>query len=274
MIENILEAFTQPFMQRALITGLFIGVLLAALGVFVLIKKMAFFGDGVAHASLAGIAIGLLAGIEPLYIAIIYAVAIALAMYWLEKRSRLSSDAVIGIFFTASLALGVLLLSFQQSYQPDLISFLFGNILSVTTTEAIMIVLISLAALISLVLLWRRLSLLVFDNVQAQLQGFKVQALSIFLYVVMAIAIVLGVKLIGVILVSALLIIPPATSKLWARSFRGLIRGSIILVLVIVFFGLLISYGLDLPSGAVIVLVGFLIFIFTLLFKSFLKTQN
>ncbi|MFC1721607.1 metal ABC transporter permease [Patescibacteria group bacterium] len=264
MIDILREMLTEPFMQRALITGAFVGVLLAVLGVFVLIKRMAFFGDGVAHASLAGIAIGLLAGIEPLLIAMLFAIGIALAMYALEKRSSLSTDAVIGIFFTSSLALGVLLLSWQSSYQPDLMSFLFGNILAVTRVDAIMIILVATGLLITIALLSRKLSLLVIDQEQAKLQGIRDQALMIFLYIALAVAIVLGVKLVGVILVSALLIIPAAGAKLWVRSFAGLRRTSVILALVMVIAGLILSYVLDLPSGAVIVIVGFGLFLLSL----------
>lgn len=268
MIDNVMDIITLPFMQRALLAGIFIGVLLATLGVFVLIKKMAFFGDGVAHASLAGIAIGLVGGFEPLPVAIIFAVIIALAMYWLERKSRLSSDAVVGIFFTASLAAGVIILSFQKAYQPDLVSFLFGNILAVTWAEAILIIFLALIILLVLIILWRRLVLLSLDEDQARLQGLRFHWLYIFLYVALAIAIVLGVKLIGVILVSALLVIPTAAAKLLSRSFRGFVRGSIGLSILMVVIGLVLSFILDLPAGAVIVLVGFLVFLLSLLINS------
>ena len=268
MIDTLTDIISLPFMQRALLAGIFIGVLLATLGVFVLIKKMAFFGDGVAHASLAGIAIGLVGGFEPLPVAIIFAVIIALAMYWLERKSRLSSDAVVGIFFTASLAAGVIILSFQKAYQPDLVSFLFGNILAVTWAEAILIIVLALVILLVLIILWRRLVLLSLDEDQARLQGLRFHWLYVFLYIALAIAIVLGVKLIGVILVSALLVIPTAAAKLLSRSFRGFVRGSIALSLLMVVIGLFLSFVLDLPAGAVIVLVGFFIFLLSLLLNS------
>lgn len=265
MVDLLGQMLSEPFMQRALIAGVFVSMLLAVLGVFVLIKRMTFFGDGVAHASLAGIAIGLLAGVEPLLIAILFAVGIALAMYFLEKRSALSTDVVIGIFFTTSLALGVLLLSWQSSYQPDLISFLFGNILAITQGDAAMIVIVATALLIIITFFARKLSLLVIDEEQAKLQGIKTQALMIFLYIALAVAIVLAVKLVGVILASALLIIPVAGAKMWAKSFTGFRGISVILALVMVVIGLLLSYVLDLPSGAVIVIVGFIIFLFSLI---------
>ncbi len=271
MLDLFLEAFSHSFMQRALIAGIFIGIVLAVLGVFVLIKKMAFFGDGVAHASLAGIAIGLIAGFEPLPIAIAFAIGISLAMYFFEKKSSLSTDSIIGIFFTTSLALGVLILSFSDSYQPDLISFLFGNILSVTQGEALTIILVGMGLLVAFVFLWRKLSLLVLDPEQAKLQGLKTNALTIFLYISLAVAIVLGVKLVGVILVSALLIIPPSSAKLLAKSFKSLIVSSVIIVIIIVFVGLISSYVMDLPAGAMIVIVGFVVFVISLVIKTIRK---
>ncbi|MFC1617888.1 metal ABC transporter permease [Patescibacteria group bacterium] len=271
MIELITEAFQYPFMQRALIAGIFIGVVLAILGIFVLIKRMAFFGDGVAHASLAGIAIGLLAGLEPLPIAIAYAIGIALAMYFFEKKSQLSTDSIIGIFFTTSLALGVLLLSWHDTYQPDLMSFLFGNILAVTQSEAVLIITVGAALLVLFAFLWRRLSLLVLDPEQARIQGLKTGWLTVFLYIALAVAIVLGVKLVGVILVSALLIIPASSGKLISGSYRGMLWSSIIISIIVIIFGLLSSYVFDLPAGATIVIVGFVVFVISLIIKSFRK---
>jgi zinc transport system permease protein len=263
----VLEIFMLPFMQRALIAGLFLGLLLAMLGIYVSIKRMAFFGDGLAHASLAGIAFGLLLGWQPLWAAVLWAVAIALLMYLFERKTNLSSDTLIGIFFTASLALGVIVINLMPGYQPDLLSYLFGNILSVTLDEAIVITVIAAGLMIALSLGGRRLSLLALDPQQATLQGFKTTGLTIFLYVSLAVAVVLGVKLVGVILVSSLLIVPAASAKLVSRSFRGLKRNSLIFSLVAVLAGLVASFFLDWPSGATIVLVGFVCFIFCWLFS-------
>ncbi len=257
----LLEIFQFPFMQRALIAGLFLGALLAVLGIYVSIKRMAFFGDGLAHASLAGIAFGLLLGWQPLWLAVLWAVGIALLMYLFEQRTGLSSDALIGIFFTASLALGMIVINTMPGYQPDLLSYLFGNILAVTLSESLVITGVAAGLLIVLGLWGRKLGLLTLDRQQAQLQGIKTTGLTIFLYLALAIAVVLGVKLVGVILVSSLLIVPAAAAKLISRSFKGMKRVAVILALAVVLVGLLLSYALDWPSGAMIVLVGFAAFL-------------
>ncbi|MFH1632008.1 MAG: metal ABC transporter permease, partial [bacterium] len=135
----IAELLTYPFMQRALIAGAILGVLLASLGVLATLRKMAFFGEGVAHASLAGIAIAVLAGFTPLPFAIAWAVLIAVIIYTLERATKLPSDTLIGILFTASMALGVILIGQTQGYQPELLSFLFGSILTIKSIDLIII---------------------------------------------------------------------------------------------------------------------------------------
>lgn len=158
----ILEAFTLPFMQRAFIAGFVLAILLSALGIFVLLRRLAFFGDGIAHASLAGIAIGLVVGFAPLPLAIVWGVLMALAIYYLQKRTKLPSDALIGIVFTASMALGVVLISVLPGFQPELISFLFGSILSITLSDVFVIT--GLAIIILLWLVWRYKHLVFFQH--------------------------------------------------------------------------------------------------------------
>ncbi len=269
----LLEIFQFPFMQRALIAGLFLGALLAVLGIYVSIKRMAFFGDGLAHASLAGIAFGLLLGWQPLWVAVLWAIGIALLMYLFEHKTGLSSDALIGIFFTASLALGVIVINVIPGYQPDLLSYLFGNILAVTLDESLIITIVAAVLLILLSLWGRKLGLLSLDRQQAELQGLKTSWLTIFLYVSLAVAVVLGVKLVGVILVSSLLIVPAASAKLISRTFKGMKRNAVILALAVVVVGLIASYLLDWPSGATIVLIGFVSFLLCWLFSPLMKAK-
>ncbi len=271
---NMIELFQYPFIQRALIVGLILAALLAYLGIFVILKRMAFFGDGVAHASLAGIAIGLLAGISPLVVALLYGIAIALVMYWTEQKGKITSDAVIGIFFTASMALGVVLMNYQPGYQPELISFLFGNILTIKITDVYIIGLLAAIVLIFLSWHFKKISHLTFDRESAFLAGINVTLLEITLYIALAIAVVIGVKILGIVLVSALLILPASTSKLIARSFRGLLINSIIIGELSVLVGIFLSYRINWPTGATIVLVGTALFITTLLLRSILPAKN
>ena len=145
-----MEIFSLPFMQKAFLVGGLVGVVLPYLGVFTTLKRMSFFGDGIAHASLAGVAIGVASGFTPFGMALLIGVLFGAGIYFLEKKTTLSSDAVIGIFFTTGLALGVILLSLQRGYQPDLISFLFGNVLTISEGDIFLISIFS-ALILSLI---------------------------------------------------------------------------------------------------------------------------
>ncbi len=256
LMSLLLEMLSYPFMQRALLSGLVLGALLASLGVFVTLRRMAFFGDGIAHASLAGIAIAILAGVSPLPVALAWAVAIALLVYRLERNARIPSDSLIGIFFTASMALGVMLMRFTRGYQPDLVSYLFGNILSIRTSDVLLILLLSAAILFWLFLSIRPLTFLSIAEDSAAVRGIPVRFHTIILYVSLAMATVLGVKILGIVLVSALLILPSATSRLLTQSFKQYFIFSLIIAELAVFIGLSASFLFDLPSGAAVVLAG------------------
>lgn len=245
-----------PFMQRALIAGIALGVVLPFLGVFMTLRRMSFFGDGIAHATLAGVAIGIIAGVSPFIAALAIGALFGAGVYLLERKTAISSDALIGVLFTGGLALGIVLISRQQGYQPELLSFLFGSILSITRLDLIVIVGFSTVIIVTLLVLLQPLTLVALDKETAWLYGVRTELLDFFFYVLLSVTIVLGVKLLGIILVSALLIIPPTIAKMLATSFKSLIGGSVIAGEVFIVLGLLMSYLLDLPSGATIILVG------------------
>lgn len=265
---EFLELFTLPFMQRALIGGSVLGLLLACLGVFSTLRKMAFFGEGIAHASLAGIAIALLLGLTPLPVAILWAIFIAVSIFLLERFTKLPSDTLIGILFTSSMAFGVLLMSFTNGYQPELLSFLFGSILAVRTIDIIIMILATAIILIWLLRSLRQLTYLSLNEDSARVSGIHVDLQTLFFYVSLAVATVLGVKILGIILVSALLIIPPATSRILTKSFRDYLIVSIILIEMSIIGGLIASYIFDIPSGATIVLLSTVFFFIAMLVGS------
>jgi len=252
----LLEMISYTFMQRAFMAGAILALLLASLGIFVTVRKMAFFGDGIAHSSLAGIAIAILAGVAPLPVALVWAVAVALLIWWLERNTRLPSDTVIGILFTASMALGVILMSRTSGYQPELISFLFGSILAIRTFDLVLIAGIGAAILTWLALSFRQLTFLSLSEDQAAISGVHVKTQTVVLYVALALATVLGVKILGIILVSALLILPSAVSRLLTSTLRSHVIMSLVLAELMVASGLAVSYLFDLPSGATVILVG------------------
>jgi len=270
----MMDILLLPFMQRALIAGLLLGVLLALLGIFVVLRRMAFFSDGIAHASLSGVALGLLVNANPLLTALGVSALLAMLMAWLERRTKIASDAVVGLIFTAGMAAGVILISFKTGYQPDLMSFLFGNILAIRPDELWLMGVIALAVVFFLIHEYKRLALFVLNPEIALLAGIPVVAYQTLLYVIVAVAVVLGIKMLGIVLVSALLIVPVSTAKLFAKSFRSLMAWSVVISLISVLSGLVLSVYLNLPTGAVIVLCGFAIFCLTFAGKRLASTKK
>lgn len=264
---EIFDVFQYAFMQRAFLAGAMISVLLGWLGVFVTARHMSMIGDGIAHASLFFIALGIVLGIFPLTVAIVGAVLLGSLLYVLSSRTNLSGDMSTGIIFTGGMALGVIVLQLHDGYVPELMSFLFGNVLAIRPQDLIVI---AIGTAIICSLLWykrQQLTFLTLDPEGAQLAGVRVQSLDLLFHIMVSVAVVLSIKLIGIILVSALLIIPSAVGRRLARSFKQLQRYAVLSSVCIVFAGLYISYILDLPSGATVVLVGIILLLLSYIIK-------
>jgi zinc transport system permease protein len=270
----MIELLQLPFMQRAIIAGAVLGVVLAYLGVFVTLRKMAFFSDGIAHAALAGAAIGLLTRFSPLLSALIFSMVLAGLIYWLEKKSNLPSDSIIGILFTSGMALGIILISLRRGYQPELLAYLFGNILAIRRQDLALIALLSLLIMGFILTQKRKLTLLTLDREMAYMAGVNPDLYQLLLYIMLAAALVMGIRVLGVILVSAILIIPVSSARLLSRSFKTLVWWTVGISEGVMIGGLLISYYLNLPSGAVIVLTGSTVFALAFAASGFFRKRR
>lgn len=264
---EFLEVFQYPFMQRAFLAGSMISLLLGWLGVFVTTRHMSMVGDGIAHASLFFIAIGIVLGVFPLGVAIVGAALLGAILYYLSTHTKLTGDMSTGIIFTTGMALGVIVLQLHDGYVPELMSFLFGNVLAIRPADLQIIAIGSVVVLSFLLLRREQLTFLTLDPEGAQLAGVRVRLLDLLFHIVVAVAVVLSIKLIGIVLVSALLIIPSAIGRRLARSFAGLQQVAVGMSVLMVGLGLYMSYLFDLPSGAVIVLVGVALLILSLVTK-------
>ena len=256
----MLDILQFPFMQRALLVGVLLAALLALLGVFVMLRRMSFFADGIAHASLAGVALGIIFSLSPLAVALALTTVFAVIIWRLEHSEILAADTVIGIIFTSGMALGVLLLALQPGYQPELMSFLFGNILAIQSSDALLVLMVGVAVALFIAIHFRGLILFALDRDTARVAGVKTNYLHGALYILLALSVVLGVKVLGIILVSGLLIIPIASAKLLARSLRQLVYMGIALSEIMVLTGITLSYYADVPTGPTIVLTGTALF--------------
>ncbi|MBU2566036.1 metal ABC transporter permease [Patescibacteria group bacterium] len=265
----MIEIFQFAFMQRALLGGLVLGFLLAILGIFVVLKRMSFYSDGIAHASLAGVALGILSNTNPLFVAIIFSGILGAIISWLERKTKIASDAIIGMFFTSGMALGVILLALKQGYQPELVSFLFGNILALQWNELYIIIVATVIMVVFLAIKYKQVALMILNSDLAHVSGINVGVYTTLLYVIIAISVVLGIKLLGIVLVSALLIVPVSTAKLFAKSLKSLTVWSVVISELTIILGLLISVKLNMPTGATIVLSGICIFFLFFIVKHF-----
>lgn len=255
MSDVLTAPFQYDFMQRAFVIAVVVGGLCSILGTFVVLRKLSFIGDGVAHASFAGIVIAYIRGINFELGAAVVAVATALAIGYVNRRGRVSLDTAIGVLFTGAFALGVFLMSRIRTSAVDLQDFLFGNILGITPTD--MWIDIGLAALVLLAVAWNARGLLYssFDPSVARAAGIDVVFLDNLLLVLLALTIVVSLESIGIILVAALLVTPAAAAAQVRRRFVPMLLTSLGIGIGSCIVGLYLSYYAGAASGATIVLV-------------------
>lgn len=248
------ELLTFGFMQRALVAGVIVGLITSYLGIFVVQRNLSFLGEGLAHAALGGIAIGVLTGSQPTWVALPFAVAVALLIVFLQDYGLLSGDAIIGVVFSVAMAGGVVLLSQAPTYNQDLSTYLFGSILSVGPLD--LWTLLGTLILVAMAIpLWGRWSYATFDPELAAADRIPVRRDSYLLAGLIAVVVVVSIKVVGIVLTSACLVIPAASARLLASNFRNMTWLALLLGLLSAPLGLAASYLSDAPSGATMVLV-------------------
>jgi zinc transport system permease protein len=257
------------FMQRAVIAGSFIAALCAILGVFLVLRRLSLIGDGLSHVTFGALALGLFLNITPLYIALPLVVLSSLGIMKLADVQHLYGDAAIGIVSALGIAIGVLLVSVTKGFNIDLFSYLFGNILAIGKLEVAIAMGLSVAVIVIVALFYHDLVAVTFDEECAQAEGINTKAVNKVLVTLTAVTVVLAMKVVGIMLVSALLILPTVTALQIAKGFKTTILVAVIAAVVSVWTGIMLSFFLDWPSGATIVLVSFI-----LLLSSFLYRQS
>lgn len=265
---EILTILQQPFMVRAIVGGLIVAVLAASIGVFITLRRQSFLTEAVAHASLTGVAAALLLAIEPIPIAIIGGIVLAVAITYFNRQGRIASDSIIGIFFSLFFAVGIILLNLSPEYQPEIMTYLFGSILSISRWDIVYAIVVLLVAGIILFRYYRKLLYFTFDAEAAHVRGVNTTQLEYLLNIIASVAVIVSVKVLGVILVTALFIIPASTAKLIAKRFQQMIPYAVVFSVSGVLIGLIIALLINTPPGAMIVVVSGLIFIGVSLFKS------
>ena len=252
----MLEVLQYEFMRNALIAGLLAAIACGIVGVYVVVKRVVFISGGIAHASFGGIGLGYFLGINPILGAMFFAIASALGMGLVTKRMRLPEDTAIGILWAMGMALGIIFISLTPGYAPDLFSYLFGNILTVPAFDLMLMLILDVIIITLVLLFYKEFLLLSFDEEFSTIAGVPTERLYLLLLCLIALTIVVLIRVVGIILVIALLTIPAALARQFTHSLKKMMLLSILAGAVFTFSGLWLSYLLDLASGATIILVG------------------
>jgi len=247
------EALSYPFIQRAMLAGVLIAACCAALGVFLVLRRMTMLGDGLAHVSFASVAVSLLMGLSPLYLSLPLVAASSLAIFFYSRRSGGHGDAAIGLISSLSMALGVLIASLAGGFNVDLLSYLFGSILLIGPADVILSAALALVLLAAVSLLFRPLLAIAYDEEYARVRGIKTDRYEALIAVLTSVTVVLGMRIVGSLLISALIAFPAMAALKWARSFGQALLLAAAFAIFSVLAGVLCSYAFNLPTGAAIV---------------------
>ena len=252
-MSDFLEMMQLPFMQRALIVGIFISICCALLGVNLVLKNYAMLGDGLSHVGFGALAIGMACGVMPMLVAIPIVIVAAIFLLHLSENSKIESDSAIAILSTSALAIGAIIISLTTGYNIDIYNYMFGSILALSKTDLVISLTVAIVAIILFLLFYHQLFSITFDETFAQATGSHARFYKIMLSVLTAIIIVVGMKMMGALLISSLIIFPALTSMRLCKKYKTVIITSVVCSLVCFLFGFVTSSILNVPTGASIV---------------------
>ena len=254
-IDALPYPFELTFMQRALVAGVVVGIFAPMIGTFIVQKRMSLIGDGIGHLAFAGVGAGLVAGLSPVWFALVVAIVGALGIEWLRSHRTASGDLALALFFYSGIAAGVVLVSLGGNFDASLLSFLFGQPLTVNGRELVTIVLIGAVIVAAMLVLRRGLFAVVTDEDWSRVAGLPVGLLNTVLAVIVAASVVAAMRIVGLLLVAAMMVLPVASGQLLARSFRGTLWWSVAIGVASVVAGLAASRMWGLAPGGTIVLI-------------------
>lgn len=267
-MSDLFELLNYTFFQHALLGSLFASIACGIIGTYIVTRRLVFISGGITHASFGGIGIGLYTGISPILAAAIFSVFSAFGVEWLSKQKDMREDSAIAVFWTFGMAIGIIFSFLSPGFAPDLSAFLFGNILTITDLDIWMLVGISLLLIVFFTLFLNPIIYIAFDREYARSQQIPVVLFEYILMMFIALTIVACLRMIGIVLVISLLTLPQLTANLFTHSFKKIIWWSIGIGYVGCLGGLLLSYQLQVPSGAAIIFFSILIYVLCRMGKS------
>ncbi|OPX68259.1 MAG: high-affinity zinc transporter membrane component [Methanoregulaceae archaeon PtaB.Bin108] len=243
------------FFQNALLAAVFASIVCGIIGSYVVVKQMVSISGGISHAAFGGVGLGYLAGINPIAGAFLFTIFVALGIGILKDKTSQNLDTLVGAVWAAGMAIGIISISLVPGYTPDLFGYLFGNILLVPASDLSMMAGLSILIVAVVLMLFTQLQAVTFDEEYARVMNLPVTWLSILLLVLIAVTVVMLIRVVGIILVIALLTLPAATARKFTTKLQSMMVVSVLLGLVFSTGGLFLSYLLDVPSGATIILL-------------------
>jgi zinc transport system permease protein len=257
----MIELLQYEFMRNAIAAGLLASLACGIIGVYVVVKRIVFISGGIAHASFGGIGLGYFLGVNPILGVLPFSILSAITMGLVSKRSRVAEDTAIGILWSLGMALGILFISRTPGYAPDLMTYLFGNILTVPLSDIYLMLMLDAFIVLTVVSLYKEFLALCFDEEFSNVAGIPVELLYLLLLCLIAMTVVIMIRVVGLILVIALLTIPAALSGQFTNDLKKMMYLSIASGSIFTVSGLFLSYYMDVPSGATIILVMSLVYI-------------
>ena len=260
LLTNLLS---QPFLLRALIVGILVALCAALLGVSLVLKRFSMIGDGLSHVGFGAISFALVLNLAPLYVAVPVMILAAFFLLHISQNGRIKADAAIAMLSSGAIAIGLVVISLAKGSSADIDSYMFGSILSTTQQDMILSIVLSVVVLCLFVLLYNRLFSVTFDENSATASGVRVKRYNVLLSVLTAITIVVGMRLMGTLLISGLIIFPALSSMRLFRHYRSVVISSAVLSVLCFVLGFGMSYWFSTPVGASVILMNLVVFIFS-----------
>ncbi|WP_206610943.1 metal ABC transporter permease [Mariniphaga sediminis] len=270
-MSNFIDLFSYAFFQKAFLAAVFASISCGIVGSYIVARRIVFISGGITHASFGGIGLAFLMGFNPLVGAVIFAVGAALGIQFFTKVARVREDSSIAIFWSFGMALGIIFVFMTPGYTPNLMSYLFGNILTVTISELWWMFILNVVVILFFSVFFRKILYIAFDEEFARAAGLPVSLFNYLTITLVALTVVLNIRVVGIILILSLLTIPQAAANLFTKDFKHLLILSSVFAFIGTLAGLFISYFMDIPSGATIIFTLVVMFGLLRLYKQFFR---
>lgn len=267
------EIFNYSFMVRAFIAGGAIAIIAPMIGTFLVMRRFSLFADSLSHVALAGVAIGIISGVYPVATAVVACIIAAILIEKLRSGNKIYGDAALSLFLSGSLAVALVLISLAHGFNVNLFSYLFGSVAAVEQVDVYIILGLTVVVLLTLIGFYRQLFFIGFDEEAAMVSGIKVKSMNLLLMTLAAVTVALSMRIVGILMVGALMVIPVLAALQIAISFQRTMVYSVIFSVLAVFAGLFLSYEFDIIAGGAIVLLALVIFVVMLVVGNFKKVR-